>query len=142
MDAAADRFARFVATLGRGPGRSRALTRAEAREAYREALAIRRKLFPRDDPTVSSALNDLITVLVVERKYDEAEQLFNEAQAPFVAGQPPNIGFLRLRVEAEAQSCRFRQANSAFTVKFAAKASSGSERQPTPTQRNASPSIV
>ena len=28
------RFAEFVATLGRGPGRSRALTRAEAREAF------------------------------------------------------------------------------------------------------------
>lgn len=30
----ASRFAPFVATLGRGPGRSRALTRAEAREAF------------------------------------------------------------------------------------------------------------
>jgi len=39
MDAAADRFARFVATLGRGPGRSRALTRAEAREACAMVLA-------------------------------------------------------------------------------------------------------
>jgi anthranilate phosphoribosyltransferase len=29
-----DRFARFVATLGRGPGRSRALSREEAREAF------------------------------------------------------------------------------------------------------------
>jgi anthranilate phosphoribosyltransferase len=29
-----ERFARFVATLGRGPGRSRALTREEAREAF------------------------------------------------------------------------------------------------------------
>lgn len=31
---AAERFAPYVATLGRGPGRSRALTRAEAREAF------------------------------------------------------------------------------------------------------------
>jgi anthranilate phosphoribosyltransferase len=30
----ADTFAKFVATLGRGPGRSRALTRDEAREAF------------------------------------------------------------------------------------------------------------
>ncbi|MGA3000427.1 MAG: glycosyl transferase family protein [Acetobacteraceae bacterium] len=29
-----DRFAKFVATLGRGPGRSRALSREEAREAF------------------------------------------------------------------------------------------------------------
>jgi anthranilate phosphoribosyltransferase len=29
-----DQFAKFVATLGRGPGRSRALTREEAREAF------------------------------------------------------------------------------------------------------------
>ena len=34
MTAAQARFAQFVATLGRGPGRSRALTRAEAREAF------------------------------------------------------------------------------------------------------------
>jgi anthranilate phosphoribosyltransferase len=34
-----DRFARFIATLGRGPGRSRALTRAEAREAFALVLA-------------------------------------------------------------------------------------------------------
>ncbi len=34
-----DRFATFVATLGRGPGRSRALTRAEAREALALVLA-------------------------------------------------------------------------------------------------------
>ena len=33
------RFAGFVATLGRGPGRSRALTRAEAREAFAMVLA-------------------------------------------------------------------------------------------------------
>lgn len=33
------RFAPFVATLGRGPGRSRALTREEAREAFGMALA-------------------------------------------------------------------------------------------------------
>ncbi|WP_428374960.1 glycosyl transferase family protein [Lichenicoccus sp.] len=33
-----DRFAGFVATLGRGPGRSRALTREEAREAFAMAL--------------------------------------------------------------------------------------------------------
>jgi anthranilate phosphoribosyltransferase len=42
MDAAAAgpaRFAAFVATLGRGPGRSRALTRAEAREAMAMVLA-------------------------------------------------------------------------------------------------------
>jgi anthranilate phosphoribosyltransferase len=32
-------FAPFVATLGRGPGRSRALTREEAREAFRMVLA-------------------------------------------------------------------------------------------------------
>ena len=40
-DAAPDiaRFASFVATLGRGPGRSRALTRAEAREALGLVLA-------------------------------------------------------------------------------------------------------
>jgi anthranilate phosphoribosyltransferase len=34
-----DRFAAFVATLGRGPGRSRALTREEAREAFGMVLA-------------------------------------------------------------------------------------------------------
>ncbi len=33
-----DRFASFVATLGRGPGRSRALTRDEAREAFTMVL--------------------------------------------------------------------------------------------------------
>lgn len=37
--AALQRFAGFVATLGRGPGRSRALTRAEAREAMAMVLA-------------------------------------------------------------------------------------------------------
>jgi anthranilate phosphoribosyltransferase len=34
-----ERFAPFVATLGRGPGRSRALTRDEARKAFRMVLA-------------------------------------------------------------------------------------------------------
>jgi anthranilate phosphoribosyltransferase len=34
MTADIDRFAAFVATLGRGPGRARALTRDEAREAF------------------------------------------------------------------------------------------------------------
>ncbi|MGH7042660.1 MAG: glycosyl transferase family protein [Acetobacteraceae bacterium] len=34
-----DRFAPFVATLGRGPGRSRALTREEARDAFALVLA-------------------------------------------------------------------------------------------------------
>jgi anthranilate phosphoribosyltransferase len=37
--AAVKRFSGFVATLGRGPGRSRALTRAEAREAMGMVLA-------------------------------------------------------------------------------------------------------
>ena len=35
----ADRFASYVATLGRGPGRSRALSREEARDAFTLALA-------------------------------------------------------------------------------------------------------
>jgi len=39
MDAAVARFSTFVAMLGRGPGRSRALTRAEAREAMGLVLA-------------------------------------------------------------------------------------------------------
>jgi anthranilate phosphoribosyltransferase len=33
------RFAAFVAALGRGPGKSRALTRDEAREAFAMVLA-------------------------------------------------------------------------------------------------------
>ena len=38
QDALQARFAQFVATLGRGPGRSRALTRDEAREAFAAVL--------------------------------------------------------------------------------------------------------
>jgi len=38
-DAAVERFASYVATLGRGPGRSRALTREEAADAMRLLLA-------------------------------------------------------------------------------------------------------
>ena len=38
-EADCERFAPFVATLGRGPGKSRALTRAEAREAFGMVLA-------------------------------------------------------------------------------------------------------
>ncbi len=38
-EADTERFAPFVATLGRGPGRSRALTRDEAREAFALVLA-------------------------------------------------------------------------------------------------------
>ena len=38
METAADRFAPFVTTLGRGPGRSRALTRDEARQAFTMVL--------------------------------------------------------------------------------------------------------
>ncbi len=39
IPAAAQRFAPYVATLGRGPGRSRALTREEARAAFAMVLA-------------------------------------------------------------------------------------------------------
>jgi anthranilate phosphoribosyltransferase len=39
-----DRFAKFVATLGRGPGRSRALSREEAREAF--GMVLRREADP------------------------------------------------------------------------------------------------
>lgn len=38
VDTGTDRFAPFVATLGRGPGRSRALTRDEARQAFTMVL--------------------------------------------------------------------------------------------------------
>jgi anthranilate phosphoribosyltransferase len=44
MTAHCDRFAKFVATLGRGPGRSRALTREEAREAF--GMVLRREADP------------------------------------------------------------------------------------------------
>lgn len=44
MTARHDRFATFVATLGRGPGRSRALTREEAREAF--GMVLRREADP------------------------------------------------------------------------------------------------
>ncbi len=39
MLARPEAFATYVATLGRGPGRSRALTRAEARDAFGQVLA-------------------------------------------------------------------------------------------------------
>jgi anthranilate phosphoribosyltransferase len=39
VTAAIDRFASYIATLGRGPGRSRALTRAEAQDAMEMLLA-------------------------------------------------------------------------------------------------------
>lgn len=44
MTAQQDTFAGFVATLGRGPGRSRALTREEAREAF--GMVLRREADP------------------------------------------------------------------------------------------------
>jgi anthranilate phosphoribosyltransferase len=44
MNARHEAFAKFVATLGRGPGRSRALTREEAREAF--GMVLRREADP------------------------------------------------------------------------------------------------
>jgi tetratricopeptide (TPR) repeat protein len=53
---------------------------------------------------------NLIGVLKLEPNENEVEQLSNQTQAPVVASQPHDIGFLRLRAEAEGRHCRFTKA--------------------------------
>jgi len=56
--------------------------RTEAEAAYREALAIRRKLFGNEDRDVAVAIYDLATLLEYgQSKFEEAESLYREALA-------------------------------------------------------------
>jgi tetratricopeptide (TPR) repeat protein len=83
---------------------------AEAETLYRETLAMCRKLYRNDTDIIAVSFDDLITVLVVERKDTEAEQVFNDSQAAGGSKPPNNIHFLRLQAFAQAQTCRFAEA--------------------------------
>jgi tetratricopeptide (TPR) repeat protein len=65
-----------LAVVLRAQGKS-----ADAETLNREALAMRRHLFPGDHPDLARSLNDLALVLKDQGKYAEAEPLFREALA-------------------------------------------------------------
>ena len=75
---AADRFAPFVATLGRGPGRSRALTRDEAREAFGMVL--------RGEPDPHQVGAFLMLLRYRGEDADEIAGLVEAARAGFAGG--------------------------------------------------------
>ncbi len=76
------RFAEFVATLGRGPGRSRALTREEAREAF--ALVLRGAV----DPVQLGAF-----LMLLRYRGEDADEIAGLVEAAReAAGLPASLG--------------------------------------------------
>src|SRR5271154_2111969 len=80
--AAEKKFAGFVATLGRGPGRSRALTRAEAREAMGMVLA------GQADPHQVGAF-----LMLLRYRGEDAEEIAGLVEAARDAAGRPQEGF-------------------------------------------------
>jgi tetratricopeptide (TPR) repeat protein len=80
----------------------------------RDSLANARKTWPDDPEKWVISLNKQVDVLLRERKYPEAEQLFKELTAA-IESRPGSVGLLRSRATFRARSGRWQEAAADFS---------------------------
>ena len=88
---------------------------AEAETRYREALAMQRKLLGNEHPDVANSRDDLVELLLRERKFDEAEQLFDDLLTPAAERQPKSAGLLSARGNLRARTGHWKEAAADFS---------------------------
>jgi serine/threonine protein kinase len=97
---------------------------AESEKHSREALAMWRK---RGESGSRQALDEFIRlyhILISQNRFDEAEQVMNEALTPELLRQSISADFLDLKVEALARPGRWQEASAAATRAFENKPTS------------------
>ena len=82
----------------------------EAEIADRKALASWRKVLGNENPRTLSALERLVHVLMVQKKFDDANQLLDEALTPALMKQPASAALLTLRCGLEACHGQWQEA--------------------------------
>jgi tetratricopeptide (TPR) repeat protein len=82
----------------------------EAETVRREALAVSRKKWGNEGPEALADLENLVRVLMAEKKFDEAEQLLGEVLTPAFVKQPSSVNFLVQRVNLMGRRGRWREA--------------------------------
>jgi len=90
----------------------------ESEKLYREALAMWRKRGQSDSPQALSELGGLYHVLMDQTRFDEAEQMVNEALTPELLKKPSSADLLDLKADIEAHRGRWQEASAAATRAF------------------------
>jgi serine/threonine protein kinase/tetratricopeptide (TPR) repeat protein len=87
----------------------------EAETTFREVLGMARKVLGDDNRDVVTVVDALVNVLLLQRKYDEAEKVFDDIMKTPRTDHPDNVGLLRLRGKLRARLMRFADAEVDFT---------------------------
>jgi tetratricopeptide (TPR) repeat protein len=88
---------------------------AEAETLHREALAIASKRLGNEHPDTAKSLDELVDVLLSERKFDEAEQPFNGLLTPAFQSDPKSAALLRRRGNLRARTGHWKEAAADFS---------------------------
>lgn len=83
----------------------------EAESVHREALSLSRKKGD-EDPEALADREKLVRVLINEEKYDEAEELLNQALTPAFLMQPASANLLVQRVNLNGRRGRWQEATA------------------------------
>ena len=76
---------------------------------------MRKKLLGSEHPNVAVSLNILVNVLLRERKFDEAEKVFDDFLTPSAESQPKSAGLLRSRGNVRARTGHWKEAAADFS---------------------------
>ncbi len=82
----------------------------EAETAHRGALAISRKKWGDENLEALADLENLVRVLMAQKKFNEAEQLLGEVLTPAFVRQPSSVNFLIQRVNLMGRRGRWQEA--------------------------------
>ncbi len=82
----------------------------EAESVRRQALATSRKKWGDEGPEALADLENLVRVLMAQRKFGEAEQLLGEVLTPAFEKQPASVNFLIQRVNLMGRQGRWQEA--------------------------------
>ena len=91
---------------------------AGAEAAHRKAIALWRQRDESDTSQALSELESLAHVLMVGKKFDEAEHLLDESLVPALVAQPASADLLALRADVEARRGKWQQAAADALVAF------------------------
>lgn len=83
---------------------------AEAEDFYRQELAALRDALPDDDPHIATTLDNVLNLLMREKKTREAEQVVESLLTPGSAANPRHASYFKARASLRARLGRWKEA--------------------------------
>lgn len=91
---------------------------AESEAMHRQAVRLWRQRGEENIPQASSELENLVHLLITEKKYNDAEQYLDEALTSAPGNQLSSAGLLSLKVEMEARQSEWQKASADAVLAF------------------------